>query len=239
MRYLYFVLILTTTISFSQLSKGNKLIGGGLRINTSDNQSDQTRPDGSTSINESNSFSWSFNPYYGIFLKDSLAVGGGITVGTDSRSTESLFDTQFNRTDFSSYTLGANAFVRKYFKVRPKIGFFISGSAGYSYRSSENTNDRGSMSTTEFRQNINDDSWTVFGGVGLNLYYFVFKNFTLETNIANLSYSHSSIDSIIVDSNLIARFDETTEFTNTGTGLNLSFVNSFNFDRFFTVNYYF
>ena len=239
MRYLFFVFILSGTIVSAQLTKGNKLLGGGISLNSFNSDGDQILQDTLFRNSKSRGFSWAISPNYGIFIKDSVVIGGGINVGTSTQTLESISGDDFQETTSDSYSLGAFVFARKYYRIKPKVGFFINGSLNYIVTDGESRRERLINDTQDFFSQSDLKNRNFSSSVSIGLYYFIFKNFTLETSLANLTYSYTSEETITTDTSVSSQIDNRSKTNFDRSNLRLLFVNNFNFDRLFTFNYYF
>lgn len=126
MKHLLFLTILfsVTTAAFSQINKGQWLIGGNASFSTDKDNS---------SISKDRSTTFQLSPNAGYFVSDKLAVGARINFMSDK-----------NEVEYGSYTEATNTsvslspFVRYYFLPKTeKLNLFAD--AGYVYGRIKNT----------------------------------------------------------------------------------------------------
>lgn len=122
--FLLFVCVCSMLFAFSQTKKGDKMVGVGFgSISYTNSDSKTTYSNTPTVYNsDGNSFSISVNPNVAWFVKDNLAIGGGISVSfysskSNSSNTGSTTTTESKSTQPSIY-IGPLA--RYYFGGSPK-----------------------------------------------------------------------------------------------------------------------
>lgn len=239
------VIIFTALISFQSLAQdalkmGNKIVGGGLSISLSDYENES--PYGSfyseDYLRESTDFT--FSPYFGRFYDDYTMVGLRLSLTSNNYEEERNTDNYLSNRDYKSNSIGLGGFLRKYFPATDKFGFFIE--SGIDVRRGTSTSEDRSfrldgdsvfvLNRHDFRDNVSySASIDAEGG----MYFFLIPNLSIETNFLQFVLSYTDSKNEYED--LIDNRIEEGEGNSANVRLNL--INSFSFDKIFTINYYF
>lgn len=104
---------------FAQLKKGNKLVGVGLvSISYTNSKSKTTYSNTSTVYNsDGSSFSISVNPNVALFIKDNLAIGGGVSL--------SFYTSKSNSSNTSSTTTSESKSTQPEFYIGPLARYYF------------------------------------------------------------------------------------------------------------------
>jgi len=127
-------------------------------------------------------------PNYSYFIADKLDIGINFSYGSSSNttSTENLATTNDNYpVKQSSYNVGGNIFIRKYFMYENKIGFRTGAYLGY-----DNGDSKTTYSSVYTTSNYNSLTSDYYGGVKVDLVYYPVRKLGVSATIANLQYSH-------------------------------------------------
>lgn len=239
--------ILTITILFFSLQSlaqdalkmGNRVIGGGISFGLSDFDSDRQSSNNSNRSNFSESFNFSFSPYYGKFIKKNVMVGLRFNVSIRNAESEQYSINSVGKSANKSNSLGFGGFARKYFSKTDKFGVFVESGLDMSRSALENEGTFSSLdSGTSVLTNHSLSSGTSYRvsiDVEGGLYFFVSSRLSIETSFLQFvcSYQDSKTTSEDIIENLIE------EATSKGVNINLNFLNQFSFNKLFTINYYF
>jgi hypothetical protein len=119
-------LTLAVTVLFTALSqtkKGDKLVGVGIgSLSFTDSKSTTTYSNTPTIYNsEGNSFSISLNPNVAWFIKDNLAIGGGVSL--------SFYTSNSNSSNTSSSTTSDSKSTQPSFYIGPLARYYFGGSS--------------------------------------------------------------------------------------------------------------
>lgn len=122
------VILLMGTVAMAQVSKGDKIVGvsfGSISYTNSDSKT--TYSNTPTVYNsDGSSFSLSVNPNVAWFIKDRLAIGGGVSV--------SFYTSKSNSSNTSSTTTSDNKSTQPSFYIGPLARYYFGGSPkGYPY----------------------------------------------------------------------------------------------------------
>jgi hypothetical protein len=227
--------------SFGQdaLKMGNKIVGGGLSFSMSDHENDEPyRYDLSREyFQESTSFS--FSPYYGRFYDDYTMIGLRLNLSSSNYKYERTTDDYIDKFDNESGSIGLGGFLRKYFPANDKFGFFIESGIDLT-RGTYNTEDhwlRLQDSTYVLNNHYQRKGTSYIASIDAEggMYFFLIPRLSIETNFIQfvLSYSDSKNEYEDLIDNRIEEGDGNS------TNVRLNLINSFSFDKLFTINYYF
>lgn len=236
-----FVLVFSCALTYSQssLEMGNRILGGGISIALSESEIDD---DGVMNSYFWNDYSHQTNyfsilPYYGRFFKDYVMVGIDMELGTANTDQQRHIGSGTNESNNSSVSFGFGTFLKYYFPIHGDFGAYVQPGMGYlrtiqknSYHSfdtlSEETYKRWEH---EVRTNA------IHMDMKMGLYYFIFDQLTIETNLAQ----------VVMSASLGKRREEDQENGEISNGeerssaFNLRWANKISFDQLFTLNYYF
>ncbi|MFK7952714.1 MAG: hypothetical protein AB8B73_07680 [Ekhidna sp.] len=228
--------------SYSQdaLKMGNKIVGGGLSFSLSDYENE--RPYNFNYYDDyfRESTEFSFSPYYGRFYDDYSMLGLRFSLSSSNHEIERTTNSYLDNDDFESNSIGLGGFIRKYFPATEKFGFFLEsgidfrrGTSKSEYRSFELDQDSVFvLNQHDLRRNTSySASIDAEGG----MYFFLIPRLSIETNFIQFVLSYTDSNNEYED--LIDNMIEEGEGNNSNVRLNL--INSFSFDKIFTVNYYF
>lgn len=124
MKKLLFVTFLAiSTLAFSQVEKGSKLVGVGFGKLSYTNSDSKTSYSNTPTVynSDGNSFSISANPNVAWFVKDNLAVGGGVSV--------SFYSSKSNSSNTTSSTTSESKSTQPSFYVGPFARYYFGGSS--------------------------------------------------------------------------------------------------------------
>ena len=169
----FLFILFCSTIASAQITKGSKLLGGGISFGNSTSE---------TSINKTTQTGATINLSAGVAVKPNLIVGGSVNFGYS--------DYEVNPTDRQETTnYGGGAFVRKYFPLGKN--FYLYGQTDLNISFNEGSQTQGTDFFSESK------GW----GINLNLApgvsYALTKKFHLELgfyNLASIGYNHSELD---------------------------------------------
>lgn len=239
------IFLLTLTLlsiqSFAQdaLKMGNKIVGGGLSFSMNDSEND--RPYNyyyyRTDFRESTDFS--FSPYYGRLYDDNTMIGIRLNINNRRSQYERTSESDFDKGSLESSSIGFGGFIRKYFPTTDKFGFFIESGIDIS---------RGTLNSDDQNFNLQDSvfvlvrhnqqkrtSYSASIDAEGGMYFFLIPRLSIETNFLQFILSYS--DSNSEYENLIDNQIEEGDGNSANVRFNL--INSFSFDKIFTLNYYF
>lgn len=119
------ILVLCTVLSvigFGQTKKGDKLVGVGFGSISYTNSNSKTSYSNTATVYKSdgNSFSISVNPNFSWFVKDNLAIGGGISVG--------FYSSKNNNSNTSSSATSENTSTQPSVYIGPQVRYYFGGS---------------------------------------------------------------------------------------------------------------
>ena len=171
-------LLLLSFSGFSQLQKGNKILGGTLNYSNSN-----TTPTDLIGLpaqtNKTNSFN--ISPIMGVFVSDRTVVG--LKLDSYSSSSESTITGQEFRNEFNRFGFGP--FVRRYFPVKEWVAFYGQADLGYSFGKAKQT-------YASFpNQNSERSTNTLNLGTTLGLAFFPTNWMSVDLSINPVSFSHS------------------------------------------------
>jgi hypothetical protein len=150
---LFFVGCLSLFTAFSQIKKGDRLVGVGFgSISYTNSDSKTTYSNTPTVYNsDGSSFSISLNPNVAWFVQDGLAVGGGVSVSfytsKSKSSNTSSSSTSENKSTQPSFYIGP--YVRKYFGGSEKGSPFAQVNAQYGIYGGKSESKTSSGSSSE------------------------------------------------------------------------------------------
>ncbi len=162
------MLLLSSTLVFGQLEKGNYFLLGSSSLGLSNEK--YTIISGGTSTEQSKTFSIAFQPKAGYFILDNLPIGLEISTGFD----KTKYSNSDNKSSNSNFTIGP--FARYYFLPQDKLKPMVEISAGFGTNKYKSTS---SQVTNESKYTHMEYSF----GAGAS--YFFTKNVAFD---ALLSY---------------------------------------------------
>lgn len=174
--FLLALLAIGFATSYAQTQKGDKLLGVGFGSMSYTNSNSKTTYSNTPTeySSDGNSFSISVNPNIGWFIKDNLAVGGGVSISfytskSESSNTSSTTTSESKSTQPSFYLM---PFARYYFGGTETSKFFVNGSVQYgiSFGNSKSSTSTGSSSETTTKPKYD---WNA--GLSLGYEYFLSK----------------------------------------------------------------
>lgn len=121
------ILILTATVAtisaMAQTQKGDRLIGVGLGALSYTNSDSKTTYSNTPTVynSDGNSFSISINPNVAWFIRDNLAVGGGVSV--------SFYTSKSNSSNTSSATTTESKSTQPSVYIGPLVRYYFGGSS--------------------------------------------------------------------------------------------------------------
>ncbi len=120
--FLFFICICSMLFAFSQTKKGDKMVGVGFgSISYTNSDSKTTYSNTPTVYNsDGSSFSISVNPNVAWFVKDNLAIGGGISV--------SFYSSKSNSSNTSSTTTSESKSTQPSIYIGPLARYYFGGS---------------------------------------------------------------------------------------------------------------
>lgn len=172
-------LMLLSFSGFSQLQKGNKILGGTINYSSSTTNFDLGAPvDG---MREHSSFT--ISPIVGIFVSNRTVVG--LVVDLNTYSSENL-EQGIWEANFDSDRFGFGPFVRRYFPVKEWVAFYGQAEMRYSTEKAKQTYGDPTFSN----QNYERDIKTFSVATSLGLAFFPTNWMSLDLAINPLSYAH-------------------------------------------------
>ena len=188
-----FILLISSSVAYSQFNKGSVLLGADLSFNT------QTSTSG---LNENKSNGFYISPTVAFATKLNTFWGGSLNYG-HSKSESGL------NTEQTSNSYGASVFCRKYKQVLGKVYAFVQGgiNGGIAKFESNSGPDFYSESNS-FNVGLN-----VIPGVSVNVTKKVYIEAGIN-NIASVNYSHAKTSSY--------NFGNTTKGKSSGFGFSSS-----------------
>ena len=160
-------------------SKGNMFLEGNLSFSSSKT----TNSDNTGDLDETKSSSFNFNPKFGYFISDKLALGAELSVGS-GKDEETIFGTPNVVTEETNSNFGAGVFARYYFlDLGQRFKTFAEAGLGFASATAE-TNGTETGSANGFGLNID---------LGMN--YFVTENMAISFGLSNvLSYGTATAE---------------------------------------------
>lgn len=212
---LLFISISLCGYSQEYLQKGKNLISGSTNISSSTLESSSELSNSSSERNN-----YSLNTYYGKFVKDKLAIGGGVNAGLYRVTNihERLDTLDVTELSAKSYQIGINIFARRYISFTDKFGTFVGARIGLNRLFNTQGEQEDRLEFTNFLYSANAE---------VGLYYFIFDRLSLSTRLGFAGFSYDS-DSYSYDDRKSDR-----------SGFNFSLINSISLDQGFTITYFF
>ncbi len=164
---LLFVFLLSSLFSYSQTNQGDKLVGGTVSFGT------QFTP------NNENQLFLNFNPNYGKFINDNIAVGAGVNLNYQKIS---------NNSNLTS--LGLLPFVRYYIGNSDVLQFYGEVKGGFLYQ--RNNNPGGATNNNGFQINV-----------GPGVAFFLSENVSFDFIV---NYGYVRLNEFIIDKRLSFNF---------------------------------
>lgn len=164
---LLIALLFTTIFSFGQTDQNDKLVGGTISFGTQFVQ------------DNNNLLFLNFNPNYGKFINDNIAVGAGINLNYQKINSNSNIT-----------TLGLLPFARHYIGNSDVLQFYGEAKGGFIYQ--RNNNSGGAINDNGFQLNI-----------GPGAAFFLSENVSFDFLV---SYSYLRLDEFTIDKRLSFNF---------------------------------
>lgn len=152
----------------AQITKGSALIGGNLSFGSSKGEFDNLP-------NKTKSSSFSFQPSFGVAVKENLIVGVKLGYGNQTSSVTNIPAA----TKQKNNTYSAGAFIRKY-KQLGKSDFYLFGDAGVNYYNRKTTSWNEGVETSARKEN------QIAIGITPGVSYAVNKRLHLELSVGDL-----------------------------------------------------
>lgn len=237
-----FVLVFSCALTYSQssLEMGNRILGGGISINFSETESNNPENVigsfyGDEYSNQSSNFF--ISPYYARFFKDYVMVGIDMELGSANHSQQSQYYNRNHENNSSSVSFGFGTFLKYYFPIHGDFGAYVQPGMGYLRTIQKNSyhhyDTLGGESYARGRNEIRTNA--IHMDMKMGLYYFIFDQLSIETNLAQVVMSASQGKRREEDQ----QNGEISEGEERGSRLNLRWANKISFDQLFTLNYYF
>ena len=154
-------LIVSSSMAFGQLNKGDFLAGGSFTFSTGKTKNTAPVANNTSVITETKHTNINFSPKFGVFVADNLAIGA--QVGLESYSVDG---------NLSHSTVSAGPFIRYYFPVK----IFAEGFLGYAGQ--------------KFGDGSGASKYNGLGySAGLGYALFLNKNVALEPMVKFVGYS--------------------------------------------------
>lgn len=177
-------MVLSSTLCFSQLQKGNILIGGGLGVSKS--KSEASYPG---YIYTYKTTSFDITPRIGYFLSNRSAIG--LEPGYSFSKYESGTNPQAMAITKTS-TASIKPFYRYYFPIGDKVAFYLHARAGVSFGKGSITNSYfDTNSGTVTKQTQKSDIFGQQVSVSPGVAFFLSPKWSIESIVTALSYEHS------------------------------------------------
>lgn len=172
-----FVCILIASATYSQISKGQKMIGGELTFQSTKNENIMFAGDYKTT-------SVTISPQIGFGLAGKWIVGGGVGYGYQSAKS----GTGSNYTKEIANVFSVGLFARKFHPFNDKVGIFGQLDAGTGFGKYKEKIVNGSTSvTTDERKAFN-----LSGRIKPGFYFKATPRLILEAGFGGLMYTHST-----------------------------------------------
>ncbi len=127
---LFTTLVLTTMISFAQTQKGNFMIGGDFSFSSDGGGSITTTNSSKTqTVDQKARINWNFSPTVAMFMKDNVALGGQLLIGSTNQDQAKSTDGKTIE-NVASLDFGLSAFYRKYKPVSDRFFIYWQGGLG-------------------------------------------------------------------------------------------------------------
>jgi hypothetical protein len=240
------LLFFTSSFSYAQsmIGDGNRMIGGGISFSNQEDEGDRVRQYYQSSsyrnyVDDSKRklSSFSINPYYGKFYNEDALVGFGFLYSSRLIEFTSKDTIQDYRSSNNRFQFGLNFFIKRYIPVSNKFGVHISPKIGYIRLINESTTEviDNFVDQRDYGQENTSKSNRGYGRIDMGLYFFIFDQLSIETTLlsANISFTKTKWEF----NDLVK--EEEFDGSNNQSDINLSFVNSFTFDKLFVLNYFF
>lgn len=182
-------------------SKGNMFLEGNIGFSSNK----ETNSDNTGDLDETKTSSLNFNPKFGYFISDKLALGAELSVGS-GKSEVTVFGTPNVTTENTNNGFGAGVFARYYFlDLGQRFKTYAEAGLGFGSRTFETNG-------TETRKDSN------FGlGFDLGMNYFVTEKMAINFGLANVLGFNSNK----------SEFPGGGETTNNGINGNINIFNNF------------
>ncbi len=116
------LVVVMSVVAFSQVKKGDKLVGvsfGSISYTNSDSKTSYSNTP-TVYNSDGNSFSISVNPNVAWFVQDNLAIGGGVSI--------SFYTSKSNSSNTSSSTTSESKYNQPSFYIGPLARYYFGGS---------------------------------------------------------------------------------------------------------------
>jgi hypothetical protein len=161
-----------------QLKKGNIYLDGSFSLSNNSNANDGGSGAGSQYSVKSGGVN--FHPTLGLLVSDRSVVGFGL--GLSYYTSKTISNSQINSSKF--YGLGTDFFYRRYVPLSEHIAFFINAAIGFDRGRTTQLYESGTSQSETKSKNF-----SISGGIGPGLTYFLNNKWALETNFAGLYLS--------------------------------------------------
>ena len=166
------VLLLSCSISYAQIQKGDILLGGSVRFSTF-----------TIDVEDSRTNFLDFNPQAGFFVSDRTSIGPLVSYSHESRKQENQNFSLIEKTNTFSF----GAYMRNYKPITEKLYFFLESSIVYG------TGNR----SIELQGDNNEGDITLFQiRVAPQLSYFIGEKLAFDIRLFSATYSIDNTDEI-------------------------------------------
>jgi hypothetical protein len=240
------LLFFTSSFSYAQsmIGDGNRMIGGGISFSNQEDEGDRVRQYSNSSSyrnynkdSRSQYSSFSIRPYYGKFFNEDVLVGFGFNYTNRSSEFISQDSIEDYRANVDQFNFGLNFFIKRYIAVSDKFGVYLSPKIGYTRSRFKQISERIDNFVDQRDYGYEEISYSNngYGRIDMGLYFFIFDQLSIETTLlsANISFTKTKWEF----NDLVK--EEEFDGSNNQSDINLSFVNSFTFDKLFVLNYFF
>jgi len=171
-KHLFLLLIATPLLSFAQLSKGDKFIGGGFQFRS-------LTPINSNQGWTSETMDFSINPFFGFLVSDKLAIGGqvGYSYLISTQNADQPNESKYTSADYS-----AGLISRRYFSISEQFVFSIDANFNYGIVAGTSTNSTYVSKTKNHH---------VGASIKPTFIFFPSPKWGIEASIGNISYEYS------------------------------------------------
>ena len=239
-----FVLTFSCILTYSQssLEMGNRILGGGISITLSETETEMDDDWVMNSAYWGNEFSnqtnhFSVSPYYGRFFKDYVMIGIDMELRTANHDQQIRYRSGNGEVNSSSVSFGFGTLLKYYFPIHGDFGAYVQPGMGYLRTIQKNSfhhyDTLGGESYARGRNETRTNAIQM--DMKMGLYYFIFDQLTIETNLAQVVMSASQGKRREEDQ----ENGEVSKGEQRSSALNLRWANKISFDQLFTLNYYF
>ncbi len=175
---LFFIplVLIINSVSYSQLSQGSFLIGGGFNIQNSTSDYSYGYGNDSPYKNKSKSFEFNIQPNVGYFFLNNIALGIMGNIGNRNYQSYTSLSSTIDNSNGNTFSYGVGIFFRYYYPIND---FAFIGKFNYSFTWSNGTSKyKGSDYFGEEIYEIHSNGNTLTPGLGIT--YFLNKYISLE-----------------------------------------------------------